>query len=125
MEITGKIIEVLPAKSGVSQAGKPWMVQTYVVHTEEIRPKDLPIEFFGEDKIKEYALEINDRVSIVIDITSRKYKDNWFVSLRGTSAVKLPTIEKPTPKVDPAVKATPTMFDDPAPQETTDDSLPF
>ena len=39
MEITGKIIVVLPPQSGVSQAGNNWKKQEYVLETEETYPK--------------------------------------------------------------------------------------
>ena len=40
MEITGKIIAVLPANSGVSaRTGNPWMSQEYVMETHEQFPR--------------------------------------------------------------------------------------
>ena len=40
MEITGKIIAVLPAQGGVSQrTGNPWKSQDYVIETHETYPK--------------------------------------------------------------------------------------
>ena len=48
MEITGKIIVVLPPQSGVSQAGNNWKKQEYVLETEETYPKKVHFDFFGE-----------------------------------------------------------------------------
>ena len=40
MEITGKIIAVLPANSGVSaRTGNPWMSQEYVLETHDQFPR--------------------------------------------------------------------------------------
>ena len=53
MEVTGKIIAVMPAQSGVSQrTGNTWMTQQYVLEVPGMYPKKMVFEVFGEDKIK-------------------------------------------------------------------------
>ena len=39
MEITGKIIQVLPEVGGVSKAGNAWKKQEYVLETHDQYPK--------------------------------------------------------------------------------------
>ena len=50
MEITGKIIEVLPLKNGTSPKGE-WQSQQYVLETIEQYPHKFLFEVFGADKI--------------------------------------------------------------------------
>lgn len=63
MEIQGKIIAVLPPKSGTSARGG-WKSQQYVLETEEQYPKRLLFEVFGEDKIKQFDLKEQARVKV-------------------------------------------------------------
>ena len=39
MEVTGKIIAVLPLQGGVSKAGNEWKKQEYVLETHDQYPK--------------------------------------------------------------------------------------
>ena len=66
MEIQGKIIAVLPEKSGTSARGG-WKSQQYVLETEEQYPKRCLFDVFGEDKIKQYALQEQMRVKVSYD----------------------------------------------------------
>ena len=46
MEITGRIINVLPAQSGVSnRTGNPWMSQEYVLETQDKNKRKMPQMF--------------------------------------------------------------------------------
>ena len=44
MEITGKIIQVLPEVGGVSKAGNEWKKQEYVLETHDQYPKKVGID---------------------------------------------------------------------------------
>ena len=56
MEITGKIIQVLPPVSGTSKAGNVWKKREYVLETQETYPKKVFFDFFG-DRADQYPLE--------------------------------------------------------------------
>ena len=48
MELTGKIIAVLPAQSGTSnRTGNPWMSQEYVLETHDQYPRKCCFRVFG------------------------------------------------------------------------------
>lgn len=64
MEITGKIIVVLPPQSGVSQAGNNWKKQEYVLETEETYPKKVHFDFFGERADQYNWIKIGDRIRL-------------------------------------------------------------
>ena len=49
MEIQGKVIAVLPERSGVSARGE-WKSQTYVIETQEQYPKKMAFDVFGADR---------------------------------------------------------------------------
>jgi hypothetical protein len=84
MEVTGKIIQVLPEQGGVSKtSGKEWKLQSYVLETQEQYPKKVCFELFGEDRISQNPCAIDDMVKVSFDIESREYNGRWFTSIRA------------------------------------------
>jgi hypothetical protein len=84
MEISGKIIQVLPLQEGVSKnSGNPWKVQSYVLETQEQYPRKVYFEIFGEDRIKNNQCNIDDIVTVSFDIESREFNGRWYTSIRA------------------------------------------
>jgi hypothetical protein len=57
MEITGKIIAVLPEQGGVSKNGNEWKKQEYVLETHDQYPKKVCFQLFGADRIAQAAIQ--------------------------------------------------------------------
>jgi hypothetical protein len=88
MEITGKIIQVLPEQGGVSKtSGKEWRLQAYVLETQEQYPKKVHFEIFGDDRIKSNQCNIDDMVTVSFDIESREFNGRWYTSIRAWRVV--------------------------------------
>ena len=88
MEITGKIIQVLPEQGGVSKtSGKEWKLQAYVLETQEQYPKKVHFEMFGDDRIKSNQCNIDDIVTVSFDIESREFNGRWYTSIRAWRVV--------------------------------------
>ena len=84
MEITGKIIAVLPARSGVSaRTGNPWMTQEYVIETHDQYPKKCLFNVFGEDKIKTFNIQVGDEMTVSFDIDAREYNGRYYNDIRA------------------------------------------
>lgn len=84
MDITGKIITVLPEKSGVSAStGNPWKVQSYVIETHDQYPRRMCFDVFGEDKIKTFNIQAGQELTVSFDIDAREYQGRWFNSIRA------------------------------------------
>ncbi|MDE5948030.1 MAG: DUF3127 domain-containing protein [Prevotella sp.] len=82
MEITGKIIAVLPANSGVSaRTGNPWMSQEYVLETHDQYPRKMCFRVFGEDRIKQFNIQGGEELTVSFDIDAREYQGRWFNSI--------------------------------------------
>ena len=58
MEITGKIIAVLPERGGISKTGNEWKMQEYVIETHEQYPRKVCFNVFGSDKIAQFYYAI-------------------------------------------------------------------
>ena len=84
MEISGKIIQVLPEQGGVSKtSGKEWKLQAYVLETQEQFPRKVHFEVFGEDRIKANPCQLDDIVTVSFDIESREFNGRWYTSIRA------------------------------------------
>lgn len=81
MEIIGKIIELLPEKSGQSAKGT-WRKQEYVLQTEDQYPKKICFMVWGE-KIDEFAIKQGDNLTVSIDIESREYNGRWYTDVKA------------------------------------------
>ena len=58
MELTGRIIAVLEAKSGTSsKTGNPWIMQGYVIEVPGQYPRHCAFTVFGEDRIKQLNIQ--------------------------------------------------------------------
>ena len=64
MEITGKIIQVLPEVGGVSKAGNEWKKQEYVLETHDQYPKKVCFQIFGADKIAQAAIQPGEELTV-------------------------------------------------------------
>ena len=137
MDITGKIIAVLEARSGVAKAsGNPWKIQEYVLETiGEQYPKKMMFSIFGEDKIQQAAINIGDEVVVSFDINAREFNGRWYNDirayniLRGQAAQTVPaaTPFPPQDAAQPAAPAAAAPFppaQEPAAEGSSDD-LPF
>ena len=82
MEIQGKIIAVLPMKSGRSAKGE-WKSQQYVLETDDRYPKRLLFDLFCENKIREFDIQMGDMVTVSFDTDAHQKDGRWFGSNRA------------------------------------------
>lgn len=87
MDITGKIIAVLPTRSGTSAKGTQWSSQTSVIETHEQYPKRVAFDVLG-DKIKEFNLQVGEEVTVSFDINAREFNGKWFNSVNAWKVVR-------------------------------------
>ena len=90
MEITGKIIAVLPPKQGVSQStGNAWMCQDYVLETQEMYPKKVCFNVFGAEKIQEMNIQPGETLTVSLEINASEYQGKWYNQVRGWKVVRV------------------------------------
>ena len=130
MDLTGTIVAVLPAQSGVSaRTGNPWMSQEYVIEVPGMYPKKMCFRIFGEDRIKQFALQQGQQnVTIQFDIDAHEHDGRWYNEVRCYNvlrAVPAGQVAQPTaqaaPQAQPAAPFPPASA---APPQGEDD-LPF
>ena len=105
MEVSGKIIQVLPEQGGVSKtSGKEWKLQGYVLETQEQFPKKVHFEVFGEDRIKANLCQLDDIVTVSFDIESREFNGRWYTSIRAWKIQQGVVEAAAAPQVVPAAQ---------------------
>ncbi len=108
MEITGKIIAVLPERGGISKTGNEWKTQEYVIETHEQYPRKVCFNVFGADKIAQFNIQTGEEMTVSFDINAREYNGRWFNDIRawkverGTAPapVDIPVIDAPKAKIE-------------------------
>ena len=88
MEISGKIIMVLPERGGVSQrSGSEWKVASYVLETMEQYPRKCCFEVFGTDRIAQFNIQVGQMLTVSLDIDAREYNGRWYNQIRAWKVV--------------------------------------
>ena len=87
MEIQGKIIAVLPTRSGTSARGTQWSSQTAVIETQEQYPKKLAFDVIN-DKIDQFNIQVGEFLIVQFDINAREYNGRWFNSVNAWNVIR-------------------------------------
>jgi hypothetical protein len=83
LDITGKIIHILPEAGGQTKAGKAWSKQEFVIETEEQYPKKVCISLMG-DKVQELKkFSLGQAIKASLNIESREYNGRWYTDIRA------------------------------------------
>ena len=83
MELTGKIVSVLPQQSGTSSNGNTWMKNAFVIEWEDNGYKQkLCLEVLGEDKWDKMKgnVQVGNDVLVKFGVSSREWNSRWFTS---------------------------------------------
>ena len=85
MELTGKIVQVLPEKSGTSSRGQ-WRKQEYILEIPGDYPKQVCFMVWG-DKIDQFGVQQGQDVTVSIDLESREYNGRWYTDVKAWRVV--------------------------------------
>lgn len=124
MELAGRVIAVLEPKGGTSRNGNEWKVQEYVIETHDQYPRRMCFDVFGDDKIKQFNIQIGEELNVSFDIDAREWQGRWFNSIRAWKVERVGAIP---PQVPPTEAPFPPVNAAPADFSMTDekDDLPF
>ncbi|MBL0131299.1 MAG: DUF3127 domain-containing protein [Chitinophagaceae bacterium] len=81
MQLTAKLIQILPLQTGTGKNGV-WKKQDIIVETEGQYPKKVCISIWG-DKINESQLQIGAQLNISFDVESREYNGRWYTDVKA------------------------------------------
>ncbi|MBL7742276.1 MAG: DUF3127 domain-containing protein [Chitinophagaceae bacterium] len=117
MQLTAKLIQLLPLQTGTGKNGQ-WKKQDIIVETDGQYPKKVCISIWG-DKINESVLKVGSSLKIDFDVESREYNGRWYTDVKAwkvESAGNAASAEANTTKEDDFHN---TSF------TSSDDDLPF
>ena len=128
MELTGSIIAVMEPHSGVSQrTGNTWMTQEYVLEVPGMYPKKMVFSIFGEDRIKQFALQQGEQnVTVQFEIDAHEYNGRWFNEVRCYNVLRAGMQQAaPQPQVQQPAPQQGAPFPPPQQSQQGNDDLPF
>lgn len=133
MNISGKVVQVLPIQQGTSKAGNPWQKQEFILEQGGQYPHKVCISLFGDNVAK--TPQVGQDVMVSVDIDSREFNGRWYTEIKAWNVVQAgaqqaapaPQQAAPAPQqVAAAPAATPAQPQPaPAPQTGAADDLPF
>ena len=88
MELQGKVIAVLPQKTGVSSKGE-WKSQDFVIETHESYPHKMVFNVFGAERLERFNIVMGEEISVSFDIDAKEYNGRWFNSIRAFDVKKV------------------------------------
>lgn len=126
MELQGKVIAVLPARSGVSARGE-WKSQSFVIETHDNFPRKMAFDVLGEERLTRFNIQLGQEVNVSFDIDAHEYNGRWFNNIRAFD------VRLVAPNTVSAAQAAPAAPQQPAnapfppqpEQSNSDDDLPF
>lgn len=84
MEITGKLIQLLPEVSGESARG-PWVKGGFVIETEGDYPRKVAFVAFGEERVAMAKnIPMGSPVQVTFNPESREFNERWYTDLRAS-----------------------------------------
>jgi Domain of unknown function (DUF3127) len=92
LELTGKLIQVMPEQSGTGKAG-PWTKQEFILETQDQYPRKVCFNFWNEKAGILKTLQEGDLVKVSFNAESRDYNGRWYTDLK---AWKLENLGKTT-----------------------------
>lgn len=132
MELQGKVIAVLEARTGDSRRnpGEKWMSQEYVIETHDQYPKKMVFNVWGADRIQRFNIQLGQEVNVSFDIDAREWNGRWFTDIRAydvrpVAAAVAETVPPAAPFDDSVTAPSADPFAQPDAKESSTDDLPF
>jgi hypothetical protein len=81
MQLTAKLIQILPLQTGTGKNGE-WKKQDIIVETNGQYPKKICISVWG-DKINASQLVVGNALKVDFDVESREYNSRWYTDVKA------------------------------------------
>ena len=76
------------------------MSQDYVIEVPGTYPKRCVFRVFGEDRIKQYNIQMNEDLTVQFDIDAHEYQGRWFNDVRAFNIIRGQVAPPPVAPVD-------------------------
>jgi len=85
MDISGKIVQLLPLQTGQGKNGT-WKKQEFILETGDTYPKKVCIAVWG-DKIDMGPVKPGSAVTVSFDVESREFNGRWYTDVKAWKIV--------------------------------------
>lgn len=127
MELTAKVIDILPEQKGNGRNGE-WRKQSFILETQEQYPKKVCADIWG-DKIDTFNIQKGEEITAKINVESREYNGKWYTDVKIWAVDRNTSAGGAGQSVSPGNTHQPPMGQSAGPQEvpppSADDELPF
>ncbi len=82
LEVSGKLLEILPKQSGEGRNGI-WEKQSFVIETQDQYPKKVCFDVWGDRINMLEGLTTGDDLKVAFDIESREYNGKWYTNAKA------------------------------------------
>ncbi len=82
MDLTAKLVQILPLQKGTGKSGNEWRKQDIIIETSGQYPKKVCISVWG-DKINEKVLQLGSTLNIAFDLESREFNGRWYTDVKA------------------------------------------
>ncbi len=79
------------------------MMQDYVIETHEQYPRRMVFNVFGEDKIKQFNIQMDEELNVFFDINAREFNGRWYNDIRAWRVDRVTPGQMP-PQAPPAAQ---------------------
>lgn len=86
--VKGRIIEVMPLKSGKNNNGD-YCIQEYVIDVDDEYPFKFAFFITGMEKITSCNLKVGDYIEVVFNVNAKKWNDKWYTAVRAWKVNKI------------------------------------
>ncbi len=118
LTLEGKVIKILPPKSGEGRNGS-WKRQEFVIETGDEYPKKVCFSTWNDKTQLVSSLNEGEKVKVSFDPSSREYNERWYTDLRAWRIEQVQQGDNNPPPPEP-----PPSLDDEIPPAQEPD-LPF
>ncbi len=81
MQLTAKLIQILPLQSGTGRNGE-WKKQDIIVETQDQYPKKICVSLWG-NKFEHVQLNTGNMYTIDFDVESREFNGRWYTDVKA------------------------------------------
>ena len=111
MEISGKVVTVLPETTGQGQNGK-WLRQNLIIETSDRFPKKICITAWNDKAEALSRLKAGDEVKVSFDLESREYNGRWYTDVKAWKIEPVSSAPSQPAETVSAADAPPPVNDD-------------
>jgi hypothetical protein len=84
LDLSGKIIQILPMESGEGRTGQQWKKQYFVIeYMDGNYPKKVCIMLWGDKTDILKSVQVGSDVKVSFNVESREYNGRWYTDIKA------------------------------------------